>query len=69
MLRVLIVEDEDDAVRPILRLIDERGMDVQPLHCDFEDAATQLREFRPNIVVLDLWEGEESDKENKGGCI
>ena len=66
MLRVLIVEDEDDSVRPILRLIDERGMDVQPVHCDFGDAATQLREFRPNIVVLDLWEGEDSDKENKG---
>ena len=66
MLRILFVEDEEESIRPILRLIEEEKLDVEHHQCGFDEAEGQIQSLRPDIVVLDLWEGDVSENENKG---
>ena len=66
MLKIAFVEDEEVSIRPILRLIAEKEPDVQVCELDFGAAVDGIRSLRPDIVVLDLWEGEASDNKNRG---
>ena len=66
MLRVLFIEDQEESIEPILRRIRQENMDIETTTCTFDDAEMQIIFLRPDIVVLDLWEGAVSDDENRG---
>ena len=66
MLRILFIEDEEDAIKPILRLIKEAKLDIEHYESGFDEAEGQITSLRPDIVVLDLWEGDASENENRG---
>ena len=66
MLRVLFIEDQEESIEPILHQIRSSNIGIKANTCTFDDAETQIRTLRPDIVVLDLWEGDVTDDENKG---
>ena len=66
MLTILFIEDEQDSIKPILDLIDQGEPDINHHEAGFDEAEFHIKSLRPDIVVLDLWEGDAWDKENKG---
>ena len=66
MLRILFIEDEDDAIKPILDMIEEAELDIEHYEFGFDEAEGKVKLLRPDIVVLDLWEGDASENENRG---
>lgn len=66
MLRVVFVEDEEVSIGPILRAIRREEPDIDVHTFGFDKAEDGIRSLRPDIVVLDLWEGEVSENRNKG---
>ena len=54
-MRVLIVDDEENSVEPLMNELRKRSF--VPRICNFENVETQLKEFRPGVVVLDLLKG------------
>ena len=66
MLSVVFVEDEKTSIDPILRLISQEEPDIRCHTFGFAEAEYEIRSMRPDIVVLDLWEGEVSEGNNKG---
>ena len=54
-MRVLIVDDEENSVAPLVNELNQRGF--SPEVCRFENAEVRLKEFRPGVVVLDLLRG------------
>ena len=68
MLRILFIEDQEEATESVLREIRLVDMGIETSVCTFDDAEIELRSLRPHIVVLDLWEGDVSDDENRGSA-
>ena len=66
MLRIVFIEDETVSVGPILSLIDQEEPGTETHALDFDEAEDGLRTLRPDIVVLDLWEGDASENNNRG---
>ena len=66
MLKVMFVEDDEDAIRPIKRLIREEEPEIELYLFGFDEAESNIRSLRPDIVVLDLWEGPLSENVNTG---
>jgi CheY-like chemotaxis protein len=53
MARILVVDDEPDIVRVVVRIMEARGHTVATAHDGFE-ALAQARAERPDVVILDL---------------
>ena len=66
MLSVLFVEDDKEAIKTILDRIDEDESDIEHCLCDFYEAEEKIRSLRPDIVVLDLFEGPLLEENNRG---
>ena len=66
MSSIVFVEDQVDSIAPVLRLIDQEEPDVQVQTFGFDEGQQAIRSIRPNIVVLDLWEGKPSENKNRG---
>ncbi len=66
MLSVLFVEDDEEAIITILDRIDEDESDIERCVCDFHEAEEKIRSLRPDIVVLDLFEGPLLEENNRG---
>ena len=68
MLKLLFVEDEPDAVKPVLNLIDKEAKDMQyEVLESVERAAEKIKAMRPDIVILDLlFPGDSSAHEARG---
>lgn len=66
MLTILFIEDEEDSIKPILNLIDQGEPDIKHHEFGFDEAELHIKSLRPDIVVLDLWEGDTADNQNKG---
>ncbi len=66
MLNVVFVEDERIAIVPILQLIRQEEPDIICHDFGFDEAEHGIRSTRPDIVVLDLWEGKVTEDKNKG---
>ena len=66
MLKILFIEDEEDSIKPILNLIDQGELDIEHHEFGFAEAESHIKSLRPDIVVLDLWEGDASENKNKG---
>ncbi len=56
MLKLLFIEDEQDTIEPILKLIEDQE-DMRYEVCGFEDAEDRIVSLHPNIVILDLLVG------------
>ncbi len=66
-MKLLFVEDEPESVEPIMELIREEGLaEENPPVKKFEEAVQAIRDIRPDVVILDLFEGIPSDQKNKG---
>ena len=66
MLKIVFVEDEEVSISPILHAIRQEEPDIEPHVLDFDQAEDGIRSLRPDIVVLDLWEGDASENKNRG---
>ena len=66
MLKIVFVEDEKSSIVPILRAISLEEPDIEVHELDFGEADSGIRSLRPDIVVLDLWEGTASERKNRG---
>ena len=53
-LRILVVDDDADSVRPLCDELTERLADAQCEIVDFNDVTERLETYDPHIVVLDL---------------
>lgn len=54
MLKLLFVEDDQEAIKPVLRLIKEKKENVCCEVSEFRTAEEKISSFRPDIAVLDL---------------
>ena len=54
MLKLLFVEDEEDVIQPVIRLIKNKTNDVCCEVSDFATAEGKIASFLPDIVILDL---------------
>lgn len=52
-MRVLAVDDSEDAVRPLGKLLELQGYEVQ-LAFDGRTAIDRAAEFRPDVMLLDI---------------
>lgn len=67
MLKLLFVEDDRDAIEPVLRLIKKKKANMCYKVSDFADAAAMIASFHPDIVILDLLvDGASPEPEPKG---
>lgn len=66
MLSIVFVEDEESSIAPVLRLIKEEEPKIETRTFDFDEGQQAIRSIRPDIVVLDLWEGDPSENRNRG---
>lgn len=66
MLRVLFVEDDVGAIKPIQDLIQQEEPEVELSVIEFYEAESKIKSLRPDIVVLDLWEGPLTENVNTG---
>jgi len=60
-IRVLIVEDEPLIAEHIATYLDNNDFEVSAISYDWEDAAAQLKDNTPDVVVLDINLEEEKD--------
>ena len=66
MLSIVFVEDEEASIAPVRRLIDKEETDIEVRIFGFDEGQQAIRSIRPDIVVLDLWEGHFSENRNRG---
>ena len=68
MLKLLFVDDDPDAVKPVQNLLDKEAKDMQYEVLESVDsAAEKIKSMRPDIVILDLlFPGDSSAQEAKG---
>ncbi len=60
-IRVLIVEDEPLIAEHIATYLDNNDFEVSAISYDWDDAAAQLKDNTPDVVVLDINLEEEKD--------
>ena len=65
MLKLLFIEDQPDAIRPVRNLIEKEKKEIQREEVGFEDAQDKIASFRPDIVILDLLVGGASPGEGE----
>ena len=53
-MKLLFIEDEPDAVKPVLRRIKRERSDIRCEMTGFQEAKNRIVSFRPDVVVLDL---------------
>ena len=66
MIRILFIEDEQSSIAPVLDSVKAEISDTLTQVADFELAESEVRSFRPDIVVLDLARGNPSDGDYAG---
>ena len=67
MLKLLFIEDEPDAVKPVQNLIKREKADMQFEVSGFTDAEDKIASLRPDIVILDLLVGGASTEPEPEG--
>lgn len=70
MLKVLIIEDDDSVARTVVDAVRDRIPDAKILiEGSFDAGKQKLVEHRPDVVILDLIEGDQTTGERKGDQI
>ena len=66
-MKLLFVEDEPESIEPLMDLIREEGLVEQDPHVKkFEEAIKAIKDIRPDVVILDLFDGSLSDRKDEG---
>jgi DNA-binding response OmpR family regulator len=60
-IRILIVEDEPLIAEHIATYLDNTDFEVSAISYDWDDAAGQLKDNTPNVLLLDINLDEEKD--------
>ena len=68
MLRVLFVEDDREAIDPILDQIEQKETEIEYCVFNFHEAEENIRSLRPDIVILDLFDGALIEENNRGSA-
>ena len=68
MLRVLFVEDDREAIDPILDQIEQKETEIEYTVFNFHEAEENIRSLRPDIVILDLFDGALIEENNRGSA-
>jgi hypothetical protein len=63
-MKLLFIDDEPDSIEPVVRVLRESGEDCEI--SDFGQTETKIDQFRPDIVVLDLFEGPTAEAKTTG---
>ena len=66
MLDVLLVDDDENSIGPVVRYIERTRTDIGTRTCGFGDARAEIATSRPDIVVLDLFAGAVTDDRVEG---
>lgn len=66
MFKILFVEDEADAIEDILELLQDEEQEFKCCVIGFSEFESNIKRIRPEIVVLDLWEGNPLENNNQG---
>ncbi len=59
-MKILFVEDRPETIEPAEELIKKTFPDCETKICNFEEADSHLRSFRPHLVILDLIKDEDA---------
>lgn len=65
-MKLLLVEDNLDSVRPLMDLIKEENPSNEVTSARFEEANKKIESFRPDVVVLDRIDGDMTNQVDKG---
>ena len=66
MLKVLIVDDQPDSVADVVNLLNEKIETLVLKILNFQEGMEQIGLFRPDVVILDIWNGVPQESEKKG---
>ena len=59
-MKILFIEDRPETIEPAEELIKKKFVQADTDICNFEDAGSRLRSFRPHLVILDLIKDEDA---------
>lgn len=66
-MKLLFVEDDRATVESLMELVEEKGLvEQKPLVKEFKEAMETIKEFRPDVVILDIFDGDPSRQKNEG---
>lgn len=63
-MRLLFIDDEPQNIEPVVRALTEAGEECEL--SDFGDTEGRIDDFRPDIVILDLFEGPTAEGKTTG---
>lgn len=66
MLKVLFIDDQPESVATVVEELREKITGVQSKVEDFNEAESLLQSFLPDIVVLDIFKGQTSERDTAG---
>ena len=66
-MKLLFVEDNPEAIKPLIELLEEKKLiEQEPPVKKFDEAIETIRDIRPDVVILDIFDGNPSDQRNEG---
>ena len=66
-MKLLFVEDEPESIEPLKDLVREEGLVGQDPHVkNFEEAIKAIKDIRPDVIILDLFDGSLSERKDEG---
>lgn len=63
-MKLLFIDDEPQNIDPVVRALTEAGENCEV--SDFGDTESRIDDFRPDIVILDLFEGPTAEAKTTG---
>ena len=67
MRKLLFVEDDPDAIESLKELVEKEGLvEQEPMVINFEKAIDTIKDFRPDVVILDLFDGDPLSGKSEG---
>ncbi len=66
-MKLLFIEDDPKGIASLLELVEEEGLTEQKPRVEkFEKALETIKEIRPDVVILDIFDGDLPDQKNEG---
>ena len=67
MRKLLFVEDDPDTIESLKELVEKEGLlEQEPMVTNFEKAIDTIKDFRPDVVILDLFDGDPLSGKSEG---
>ena len=66
-MKLLFVEDDSQAIEPLIDLlVDKELIEPEPPVEKFDKAIETIKDVRPDVVILDIFDGDLADQKNEG---